>query len=90
MNGNIAVWSMISGALSMGYAVAALFFLRFWRDTHDRLFVFFALAFGVLSLQRIALAMAMASGEDTLLFYVLRLAAFLLILIGIIDKNRAR
>ena len=35
-----------TGAMAMGYAVAGLFFLRFWRDARDRLFGLFALAFG--------------------------------------------
>ena len=29
---------MAVGAVAMGFLVAALFFLRFWRQTHERLF----------------------------------------------------
>jgi hypothetical protein len=81
---------MIYGAIIMGYAVAALFFLRFWQQTHDRLFAYFAGSFAILALQRIGLTALRASsgGEDGMLWYVLRLAAFVLLLVGILDKNR--
>ena len=72
----------------MGYAVCALFFLRFWRQTHDRLFLVFALAFGLLGLQRLALALTEPLDEWRTGLYVVRLLAFLLILGAIVDKNR--
>lgn len=78
---------LISGALVMGYAVAAIFFLRFYRSTKDRLFAFFAAAFGILSCQRVALALTTKVLEDTVLIYVIRLIAFVIILYAIIDKN---
>ena len=82
--------AFISGLLVMSYAVAALFFARFWRDTHDRLFAWFAASFGLLAFQRAGLAMAVASGSPTTIYYVLRLVAFLLIVAAIVDKNRGR
>jgi len=83
-----AVTAMVSGALVMGYAVAALFFLRFWRETRDRLFGIFAAAFALLSVQRLALALSTDPNGDQLLLYGMRLLAFVLILAAIIDKNR--
>lgn len=80
----------LSGVLCAGYAVAALFFLRFWKSSRDRLFLFFAGAFGLLVLQRAALAIAGGSETETIWYYLVRLASFALILIGIIDKNRAK
>lgn len=88
MNASADVTLFLSGAISAGYAVAALFFLRFWRQSRDRLFVYFAVAFALLAVQRTALAWAVLHGSDTLIYYALRLAAFLLILIAIVDKNR--
>ena len=76
MTGIVQVTLILSGALAMGYAVVALYFLKFWRQTHDRLFAWFAAAFVLLLVQRVALA-------------VLRLIAFLLIAIAIVEKNRA-
>jgi membrane-associated PAP2 superfamily phosphatase len=89
MNTHDATLLFLAGALSAGYLVAALFFLSFWRDTRDRLFCFFAGAFALLSLQRVALTWAMVTDRDTTIYYMLRLAAFVLFLIGILDKNRA-
>ena len=36
---------LVTGAIVMGYAVAGLFFIRFWRQTRDRLFLIFAVSF---------------------------------------------
>ena len=74
----------LSGALMCGYIVIALFFLRFWQQTRDRLFGFFAAAFFLLALQRLMVAFLPPS--DAL--YIVRLGAFALILIAIADKNR--
>ena len=80
---------VISGAIVMGYAVCALFFLRFWRRTHDRLFLVFSLAFWLLAVQRLALALTEPLEEWRTGLYLIRLFAFLLILGAIVDKNRA-
>ena len=77
----------VSGALVMGYAIAAMFFFRYWRQTRDRLFVFFGAAFFSLAVQRLILAM-LADPDAAIAVYGIRLAAFLLILIAIVDKNR--
>jgi uncharacterized protein DUF5985 len=76
------------GALAMAGWVAGLFFLRFWRSTRDRLFLFLCLAFWVLSLSWVGLGLHQASTETHYSHFVLRLAAFVLIIVGIIDKNR--
>ncbi|HEX8391157.1 MAG TPA: DUF5985 family protein [Longimicrobium sp.] len=80
---------LIAGALAAGYAVASLFFARFYRETRDRLFVMFSVAFLLLALQRVVLALV--SDDPALLpwVYGLRLVAFVIILAAIIDKNRA-
>lgn len=72
----------------MAYAVIGLFFLRFKRATGDRLFAMFAGAFFLLALQRLALSVGGAWSENSVLLYGLRLLAFVLILVGIVDKNR--
>ena len=78
----------VSGALSLGYLTAALFFLRFWRQSADRLFAIFAAAFVILAAQRVSLTMAERFEWDTTWAYVMRLAAFVLILWAVLDKNR--
>jgi len=82
--------TVLLGALAMASAIAGLFFLRFWRDTHDRLFLMFALAFWALGINWLGLgALGDASVEATTPFYVLRLLAFVLIIVAVADKNRA-
>jgi hypothetical protein len=82
--------AFLSGALTMGYLVAALFFLRYWRDSRDRLFVFFAASFTLLAVQRAVLALVPPTAALELPSYGLRLLAFLLILAAIADKNLRR
>ena len=81
---------LIPGAIVMGYAVAGLFFLRFWRQTRDRLFLIFAISFWLLGAQRLALALTAQMVEAHTGLYLVRLFAFLLILLAIVDKNRGR
>jgi hypothetical protein len=82
------VSAIMAGAIAMGYAVAALFFLRFWRDTRDRLFAVFAAAFFMLGGQRLLLATTTVEAESRTGLYLIRLAAFVLILLAIVGKNR--
>lgn len=77
-----------SGMLVAGYVFAALFFGRFWTQSRDRLFALFAMAFGLLAIQRLALSLSAAPMEDRTMFYLLRLLAFAIIAFAIIDKNR--
>ena len=81
------VVDFFSGALTLGFFVAAAFFLRFWRRTHDRLFLAFAAAFALLGLNQALAAFLGASDELTPYTYVLRVFGFVLILYAIIDKN---
>jgi peptidoglycan/LPS O-acetylase OafA/YrhL len=77
----------LSGAVTLGYAVAALFFLRFWRRTGDRLFVAFAIAFVLLTLNQ-ALAQWLGAADERVGYtYLLRVLGFILILGAIVDKN---
>jgi peptidoglycan/LPS O-acetylase OafA/YrhL len=80
---------MIHGALVLACLACALFFLRFWRASRDRLFAFFALAFGVMSLNWTALTLLQVDDERRHYLYIIRLVSFLIILYAIWDKNRA-
>lgn len=77
----------LSGAVVMGFFVAGLFFLRFWKRTHDRLFLAFTLAFWLLGLTQGLLAFSVVPIEERSWLYLLRLTAFVLILWAIWDKN---
>ena len=78
----------ISGMIVMGYSVAAAFFARFWRDTRDRLFLFFAVAFAMLAIHRISLAFEDSLHFPETTYYVIRLLAYVTILVAIVDRNR--
>jgi hypothetical protein len=80
---------LVTGAIVMGYAVTGLFFIRFWRQTRDRLFLIFAISFWLLGFQRLALSLTSQLIESDTGFYLVRLFAFLLILGAIVDKNRS-
>jgi hypothetical protein len=80
--------ALLTGAIVMAALVAALFFLRFWRHTRDRFFLYFALAFTLEALQRLLAALRPVDAEDAPQYYLIRLAAYALILIAIIGKNR--
>jgi len=77
----------LSGAVTLGFFVAALFFLRFWRQTADRLFLAFAAAFLLLALNQALAAWLGAADERIGYTYLLRVLGFVLILSAIIDKN---
>jgi hypothetical protein len=79
---------LVSGILIAIYLAIALFFLRFWFAARERLFGLFALAFVVLAAQRLALSLTNAAMEDLTVFYLFRLAAFVIIVVAIVDKNR--
>ena len=90
MNTIVIVTQFISGAIMMGYVVAAIFFLRFWREARDRLFLWFAISFFLLAGQRLGLSLySSIQNERNTWLYIIRLIAFLLIFIAILDKNRA-
>jgi hypothetical protein len=78
----------LNGATAMGCAVAALFFFRFYRQSSDRLFLFFALGFSIFGANRLVLALLEEGHEASTYVYLSRLLAFVLILFAIIDKNR--
>lgn len=69
-----------------GFAIAA-FFARYWRDTGERLFGVFALAFALFACSRIALFAVDDESEARTWVYGLRAATFLMIIVAILDKN---
>lgn len=80
--------SFLLGALALGFFACALFFLRFFVRTRDRFFAYFAAAFGIMSANQIALEVFGEASEYQSWLYLVRLAAFVVILYAIFDKNR--
>ena len=76
----------LHGAITVCFTAAGVFFLRFWRDTLDRLFLLFALAFFMQALTRIGLSL-LGGPEEELYLYVFRLTAYVLIIAAIAMKN---
>jgi hypothetical protein len=77
----------ISGMVAMGLLTAGLFFFRFWRRTGDGLFISFGAAFCLLSLNHVLLAAIGIPREEQSWVYLIRLAAFALIIVAIVGKN---
>lgn len=78
----------VTGAIIMGYTVASLFFMKFWRRTGDRLFLAFAIAFLLLAATPLLTLVFEIPREEQSPFYLLRASAFLIIIIAIVAKSR--
>ena len=79
---------LLLGGIAMACLIIGMFFLRFWRNTGDRFFLFFAISFGLEGINRALLGIYQTSSENEPLFYLIRLLSFVLIIVAIIDKNR--
>ncbi len=80
----------LQGAVVMAFLVVVLFFARFFRQTRDPLFLFFCLSFAVQGASEAALAVMANPTEGRPVFYLPRLAAYLLIALAIVSKNLRR
>jgi len=83
------LFSFFSGAFVAAAAAVALFFFRFWQRSRERLFAALSWAFALLALERAVLAFVPIESEGRHWIYLARLVAFMLIIFGILDKNRA-
>ena len=80
--------TFLHGATAMNCAVIGVLFLRFWRQSRDRLFVWFAGSFAILGIERAVLGLLPFATEVREYVYLLRLLAFGLIIYAIVEKNR--
>lgn len=85
-----ALTSMLIGAAATASFVVALFFLRFWRQTRDSLFLWFSIAFATEAATRSLEGLIPVSDEHQPLLYIPRLVTFAVIIIAIVQKNRPR
>ena len=81
--------AVLQGVSATGAWIGGLFFFRFWRESHDRLFAFFGAAFWLLALSWALLGLFSPTEETRPYIYAIRLLAFLLLIGGIVDKNRS-
>jgi O-antigen ligase len=77
----------LAGMVTAGYLACGLFFLRFWSRGRDILFLAFAVAFWLLALNAALVTLVPKPDEQRTWFYLLRVAAYLLIAVAIVRKN---
>jgi hypothetical protein len=83
--------TFIMGANTLGFVIAGIFFLRFWRRTHDYLFAAFSVAFFLFAANQALVALSGIPREDQSAIYLLRLSGYSLLIAAVIGKNlRAR
>ncbi|HEX4004677.1 MAG TPA: DUF5985 family protein [Acidobacteriaceae bacterium] len=88
MTHKAAIDAFLLGVIATSSLLSGLFFLRFWRDTRDSLFLNFALAFIIEGINRSVMMLSSHPNEASPWVYLVRTFAFLLILAGIVHKNR--
>lgn len=76
------------GVIATASVASGVFFLRFWRETHDSLFLAFGLAFIIEGINRATVMLTDHPNEGSPRIYIVRCLAFLIILAGIVHKNR--
>ena len=85
----MTIFDFLSGSITLGFLIAGLFFLRFWKRTNDSLFLAFAAAFTLLGLGQAIQVLANIPQEERSYIFLIRLAAFIIILAAIVRKNRS-
>lgn len=82
---------ILIGAVAMACFTITLFFIRFWKTTHDRFFLFFATAFGIEGIDKVLQGLNQPfSSDQEPLVYLLRVLSYVIIIYAIIDKNRKK
>ncbi|MBS0536783.1 MAG: hypothetical protein JSR72_22225 [Proteobacteria bacterium] len=82
--------TFLSGMITAGYLIAALFFLRFWKRTSDTLFATFGVSFALFAIsQSLSVSFDFLHDDKTTVF-VLRLLGFALLLAAIARKNLSK
>lgn len=82
------VVDFLSGFATCGALAVAIYFLRLWRETRDRFFALFGLAFAIFALDWVLFTFVPALAAHR--SYAGRLVGFLVIVAAIVDKNRER
>jgi hypothetical protein len=85
---NLAVF--LAGVATAGFAVAGLFFLRFWTRTRDMLFGAFGLAFFLLAAHQALITLAGIPEQYLSWAYLLKASAFTVLIVAIVRKNIGR
>jgi hypothetical protein len=85
----------ISGIYMATFAFSGVFFLKFWKASKDRFFLFFCLACWLIAAERVALFFVEGgytsdpnAMETRSWAYLIRLVAYCFIFYAIVDRNR--
>lgn len=81
--------AMLVGGIAIASLAVTVFFLRYWRSTHDRFFLYFALSFALEGVNRVVIYHFVGTNEDAPGYYLVRLLSYGLIVAAVIDKNRS-
>ena len=79
--------TFLAGAVTMGFLVAGAFFFRFWLRTRETLFAMFGISFVLLAANQIVVHQAGLPEQELFWAYVLRVLAYLLLIVAIAAKN---
>jgi uncharacterized membrane protein len=90
MNKSIIINAALSGGIAVAFGIIGVCFIRFWRRSRIKLFLLFAIAFFLLTIERVVLVLVSPTNEFAPYIYAIRLTAFLTIIVAIIDQNRRR
>lgn len=77
----------LSGMATMGFIVAAMFFLKYWQRAQERLFLFFGAAFFLLAMNQALITLSDAPNEEMGWAFLLRVVAFGGLIVGVVVKN---
>ena len=81
------MYDFLSGVVTTGFLVAAVFFFRFWKTTRDAFFAILAIAFVLFAANQAGVALLDVWREEQSWIYLLRLVGFALLLVAIAFKN---
>jgi hypothetical protein len=81
--------SFLNGGATMACLAIALFFLRFWCESRDRLFVWLASGFLAFAINYGVLGAVPSADERQAYLIALRLVGFVAVIVGVVLKNRA-
>lgn len=85
----MSLTQFFSGIAALGAWIGAVYFFKFWLKTRDRLFWMFSVSFCLMALERFVLVLqTSAIQEEYSYVYLIRLIAFIIIIVAVIDKNR--
>jgi Family of unknown function (DUF5985) len=79
--------TFLAGMVTAGFVAGGLFFAKFWWRSGNVLFQAFAVSFWLLALNQALVTLGPYAEDTRIWFYLLRVAAFLLIAGAIVRNN---